>query len=162
MRYVCDDDCVSARCPAGHTNRATKVVAFMDDDAKEFCDLLEGRTTLEEYKQPTSILRLYVVTRSDIPSLGLRASQLYHAGRQFADKYPEIEREWFTSSNTLSLLEVENVEKLMSLLETAALRGIKFSTFNEPDMNGALTAVAFEPSRASQKLLTGIKTFASE
>lgn len=89
--------------------------------------------------------KLYLVTRNDL-SPGQRAVQAAHAMRQFAHDHPEIDREWFYSSNYLCLLEVAGERDLVSLEEQANDRGIKFSRFMEPDLENQVTAIALEPA----------------
>ena len=91
--------------------------------------------------------RLYLVTRSDLPP-GAQAVQASHAMRQFQAEYPEVERQWFETSNTLVLLSVPNEQSLARLLYKATDRDIKASAFREPDLSNALTAVALEPDGA--------------
>lgn len=82
--------------------------------------------------------KLFLVTRSDLAP-GLRAAQLCHAMREFAELHPEIEKAWYRSSNNLVLLEVEDEAALMQL----AARGGAYVALNkEPDLDDAVTAVA--------------------
>lgn len=90
--------------------------------------------------------KLYVVTRADLPgSFGFKAAQLCHAAREFVKEHSGIEQNWFEISNHIGILEVENTWELISLVDLAIERNIKFSMFNEPDLDGSLTAVTFEP-----------------
>lgn len=94
--------------------------------------------------------KLYLVTRRDIAP-GYQAVQSCHAIRQFTAEHPEVDTEWFTKSNYLALLSVENESELMRLLVAAGDLGLKWSAFREPDVGGAITAIAIEPhSKASE------------
>lgn len=88
--------------------------------------------------------KLYLVTRRDL-SPGYQAVQSCHALRQFIADHPDIDAEWFTKSNYLALLSVEDETELMRLLVAADDMGIRWSAFREPDVGGAITAIAIEP-----------------
>jgi peptidyl-tRNA hydrolase len=90
-------------------------------------------------------MKLYLVTRSDL-SPGQQAVQAAHALREFADKYPEEDRQWYEKSNYLVLLSVPEQGALEGLLGEAEDKGIPAAPFREPDMGEALTAVAIGPS----------------
>lgn len=89
--------------------------------------------------------KLYLVTRRDLPP-GARASQLCHAMRAFVEQHPDVDRGWFERSNTLVLLEVADEDALMRLAWQAAMTGVHWSLFREPDLNDAATAVALGPN----------------
>ena len=89
--------------------------------------------------------KLYLVTRRDI-SPGYQAVQSCHAIRQFVFEHPEIDSEWFEKSNYLVLLSVNTEVDLMKLIAKAHDRGFKWSAFREPDIGGAITAIALEPA----------------
>jgi Peptidyl-tRNA hydrolase PTH2 len=88
--------------------------------------------------------KLYLVTRSDLPP-GHQAVQSAHAMREFKNSYPELEQLWYERSNFLALLAVPDEASLSRLLERARRRGIPAVGFREPDLGGALTAVALAP-----------------
>jgi len=99
---------------------------------------------------------LYVITRSDLEP-GYQAVQSMHALRQFTAEHPEVDREWFESSNYLGLLSVANEDELVKLIEQAADLGIKYSIFREPDIGDQITAIALEPGPKSKKLCGKLK-----
>lgn len=84
--------------------------------------------------------RLYVVTRSDLPP-GLQLAQSVHAARQFAEEHPKLDRAWFRGSNNIVCLSVPDEPALRELVRSAE-RESPASSFLEPDLGGALTAVA--------------------
>jgi peptidyl-tRNA hydrolase len=86
--------------------------------------------------------RLYVVGRADLVP-GLRAAQLCHAARLFADEHPEVEGAWYRDSNNLVLLEVEDEAELVAL---AARARCAVSINREPDLGNEVTAIALAPS----------------
>jgi peptidyl-tRNA hydrolase len=88
--------------------------------------------------------KLYIVTRADL-SPGSRAVQALHAATTFSVEHSEIFRQWFSESNYLCLLEVPNEQSLKNLAQDAYYRNIRFSKFQEPDLNNSLTAIALEP-----------------
>lgn len=83
--------------------------------------------------------RLYVVGRADLPP-GLRAAQLVHAARAFADEHEEAERDWYKTSNNLVLLEVKDEQALLALANVAV--GIPMALCLEPDLDNQVTAIA--------------------
>lgn len=95
--------------------------------------------------------KLYLVTRSDL-SPGQQAIQAAHAMRQFIAVHPNLDRAWFEFSNTLVLLSVPDEKALLRLLRKAEDRDLKTAVFREPDLNYSVTAVALEPTQASQRL----------
>ena len=95
--------------------------------------------------------KLYLVTRRDIAP-GYQAVQSCHAMRQFTADHPDVDVEWFTKSNYLALLSVEDETELMRLLVAAADLGLRWSTFREPDVGGAITAIAIEPHPKASEL----------
>lgn len=99
---------------------------------------------------------MYVITRSDLEP-GYQAVQSMHALRQFTAEHPEVDREWFESSNYLGLLSVANEDELVKLIEQAADLGIKYSIFREPDIGDQITAIALEPGPKSKKLCGKLK-----
>lgn len=105
---------------------------------------------------PDAPKRLYVVTRRDIPA-GVAAAQLLHAAREFAEREPVIEREWYASSNTIALLMVANGEELRLLVRRAVDRDVSHASFHEPDLGGELTAVAIGPE--GSRLVRGYPLF---
>lgn len=95
--------------------------------------------------------KLYLVTRRDLEP-GYQAVQSCHATRQFMADHPDIDVEWFTKSNYMCLLSTENETELMRLLVLAHDHGLRASAFREPDIGGAITAIALEPHPKSQEL----------
>jgi peptidyl-tRNA hydrolase len=89
--------------------------------------------------------KLYVVTRRDIVA-GYQGVQSQHAAIQFMFEHPDRSTEWFQGSNYLAWLSVEDEEELMRLLVQAKDAGLRHSAFREPDVGGAITAIAIEPS----------------
>lgn len=89
--------------------------------------------------------KFYVVGRRDLPP-GLRVAQMFHAARQYAQRYPFLESSWYTNSNTIVLLEVPGRVDLMTLVTRARDRGVSFAEFSEPELAGeGPTAVALGP-----------------
>lgn len=95
--------------------------------------------------------KLFLVTRRDI-SPGYQAVQSCHAIRQFTADHPTIDAEWFSRSNYLALLSVANELQLMKLIIDADANGLRWSAFREPDVGGAITAIAIEPGVKAAEL----------
>lgn len=98
--------------------------------------------------------KLYIVTRHDL-SPGQQAVQGMHALREFVATHPEIDQAWYTSSNFIAFLSVDDEEKLETLCDRAWMAKVHFATFRESDLNDSLTAVCLSPNAA--KLCKGMK-----
>lgn len=96
---------------------------------------------------------MYSITREDLP-LGVMALQSSHALIDYVIKFPEESKEWNKSSNYLGQLVAKNEEELEMLMFKAEKKGIRFLPFYEPDLENKLTAIAFEATILSKKLLS--------
>lgn len=101
-------------------------------------------------------MKLYVVVRRDLIP-GAQLAQSLHAFREYVEHHPESEKTWYKTSNTIAILDCTDEEELTHLMHSADGRGIKFSPFYEPDMNHALTAVAFEPGLKTSSFLSHLR-----
>jgi hypothetical protein len=63
---------------------------------------------------------------------------------------------WHEVSNSIIVVETENAEALSALQELAKSRGIGVTEFREPDLGDEITALAFQPSAATRKLLSNL------
>lgn len=99
--------------------------------------------------------KLFLVTRRDLAP-GYQAVQSCHAMRQFTADHPDLDVEWFSRSNYLALLSVADETELMRLLVSAADLGLKASAFHEPDVGGAITAIAIQPHPKAAELCKGL------
>ena len=99
--------------------------------------------------------KLYVITRRDIVP-GYQGVQSQHAAVQFAFDHAERAAEWFKGSNFLAWLSVADEVELMRLLVAAKDHGIRWSAFREPDVGGAITAIALEPGPKTVDLCKGL------
>lgn len=100
--------------------------------------------------------KLYLITRDDLVP-GSQAVQAMHAARQFQAEHSEIEQRWFNSSNHLCFLSVPSVQDLEKLVRKAERRGVLYSTFQEPDLENQMTAIALEPGQNSRRLCGKLK-----
>ena len=89
--------------------------------------------------------KLYLITRRDL-SAAQQAVQAAHALRQFTHEHPQIDREWFESSNTLAFLSVQDEAALGVLHRKAIDRDVPVAAFREPDRSDELTAIALGPT----------------
>lgn len=104
----------------------------------------------------TGPAKLYVVVRGDLDP-GPQLAQAVHAMAQFSVVYPELTREWVVQSNYLVCLSAPDEGTLFELAAEASLgRGIKRVLVHEPDYGDELTAIAFEPGEATQRLLASL------
>lgn len=101
-----------------------------------------------------STAKLFVVVRADLPP-GQQVVQAAHVFREFVEEHRQVERDWYKSSNHLAVLSVADERALYDLLEHAESRGLRVSTFREPDRGDELTAIALEP--AAKRLCSRLK-----
>lgn len=90
-------------------------------------------------------MKLYIVTRSDIPP-GLMLAQSVHAGRAFGGDV--------SSGENLACLEVPDESALLSLIQRAVCRDIPHTVFREPDLDGTVTSVAF--GKGARRILSNL------
>lgn len=100
--------------------------------------------------------KLYIIVRNDL-SPGSQIAQACHSIIGFQLKFPNIIKTWEYESNTIVILQIENLEKLMNLLNSAHYENIKCFGFYEPDMNDELTAIVLEPTEKSKYLCANLK-----
>ena len=98
---------------------------------------------------------MYVAVRQDI-DLGYQAVQAGHAAIQFQHDHPEIAKSWHDWSKYLVYVSARDEQHLKDLIFKSEIRNISTSIFTEPDIDDQITAVAFEPSIASTKLLSNL------
>lgn len=98
---------------------------------------------------------MYVVVRQDLHQ-SYQAVQAAHAGIQFQHEHPEIAKEWHEKSKYLVHLSARDEQHLEGLIFKSERKGIKISVFREPDIDNEITAIAFEPSKESSKLLSNL------
>ena len=99
-----------------------------------------------------AVSKFMVVVRADLPGFGPTAAQLLHAGIELSRSKPhdELVETWHTTSNTVVVATVPDEP---ALKELAAQLPYAVS-FREPDMKGAMTALAvIDPPR---KLVGGL------
>ena len=89
--------------------------------------------------------RLYLVTRSDLPP-ATQACQAAHAAVEFGLRYPRLTAGWHASSGVLVLLAAPDELELSRIRVDVAAAGLRAMPFHEPDLDGALTAIAVEPA----------------
>lgn len=105
--------------------------------------------------------KLRVVSRRDLP-IAYQAVQSGHAAIDFQHQHPVIASEWQKKSNYLAFLTVSNEAELIKLISKAILTGIKHTVFREPDIDNQITAVAFEPTEAAQRLTSSCPLLGKE
>ena|ERR1700722_16401956 len=95
--------------------------------------------------------KLYIVVRSDM-SLGMQAAQIAHVCFSFASAFPNETKDWMQNSNFICVLNAPNEQSLVELMNQAYLQRIKYSFFQEDDLNYQITAIALESCEKSRKL----------
>ena len=101
-----------------------------------------------------------IITRRDLKS-GKAAAQIVHAARQFQEEHPETERQWFKNSNYVAILTAKDENELNRLIEKAQILDVKYSKFEEPDLDYSLTAIALEPGNGAKRICSKLKLFES-
>lgn len=99
--------------------------------------------------------RLTIISRNDITP-GYQAVQSGHALIQFHYEYPEITKKWYSESNYLIYLSVQNEEELITLIAKLEKSQVKYSIFREPDIENQITAIAIEPSEQTRRLTSSL------
>ena len=77
---------------------------------------------------------------------GTQACQAAHAAIEFCLTYPRLTAQWHASSGAIVLLAVRDELDLGRIRVDVAASGLRAAPFHEPDLDGALTAVAVEPA----------------
>lgn len=105
--------------------------------------------------------RLYIAVRGDLP-VGLAAAQAVHAAFSFAERHPSITGPWQRESQYLVIVTVPDEVALIALASNALARNLEVSTWHEPDLAGAATAVALEPGLAARRLCANLPLLGRE
>lgn len=84
---------------------------------------------------------------------GQIAVQAMHAMAEFLFKFKEKSEEWHINSNSICLLEADNISHLEEIKLKANDKNISFAEFYEPDYNNSLTTIALEPGTKTKKIL---------
>lgn len=77
--------------------------------------------------------------------------QAMHAMAEFLFKFKEKSEEWHINSNSICLLEADDINHLEEIKLKANDKNISFAEFYEPDYNNSLTAIALEPGTKTKK-----------
>lgn len=89
--------------------------------------------------------RMYVLVRRDILPLVHCGVQAAHAVAEFVHYHQNDNTKlWVTFEKTLIILEATE-DQIKEKMEWFANRHMNYQPFWEPDMNNAMTAVAFQP-----------------
>lgn len=99
--------------------------------------------------------RLYIAVRGDLP-VGLASAQAVHAAFLFSQQHPELVGVWHRDSQYLVLVTVPDEVELIGIASRALAAGIEVSTWHEPDLGGATTAVALEPGLIARRLCANL------
>lgn len=105
--------------------------------------------------------RLYIVVRDDLP-IGLQAAQATHAAFQFSHEHPSLVQPWFRESQYLIIVTVPDEIALIGRASHARAEGIAVSTWHEPDLGGAATAVAMQPGEVARRLCANLPLLGRE
>lgn len=79
-----------------------------------------------------------------------------HAVVEFSNEFSESYQSWSSISKAVTLLAVQNEDHLKYLISKLAQGNIRYSIFNEPDIDNQVASIAIEPSEAGRKLCSSI------
>jgi hypothetical protein len=94
------------------------------------------------------------VVRGDLPP-GLQMAQAMHAAIEFQHDWPDEARRWNDRSRYLVCVAAPSELDLHDLLARASSLGVRFSAFQEPDLDHEMTAVALQPGTLARQLCSG-------
>jgi hypothetical protein len=89
-----------------------------------------------------------------------QACQAAHAAVEFCLSYPRLTADWHASSGVLVLVAALDELELGRIRLDVASAGLRAVPFHEPDLDGALTAVAVEP--AGRRFLVNLPTMLTD
>lgn len=92
----------------------------------------------------TAASKLYIVVLRSL-STGLKCAQACHALRAFVGEYPEIDADWYATSNNIVVLQADDLPTLADRMDAL---GLAVARFHEPDRGDELTALCVEPGGA--------------
>jgi len=98
-------------------------------------------------------MKLYIIVRGNL-SPGYQTAQSIHAFREFVEHHPEVEKDWYSKSNTIVVLKCRDEEELSVLWVMSRNLKIPGSLFKEPDLNDSLTAIALAPGQVTSQFLS--------
>jgi peptidyl-tRNA hydrolase len=84
-------------------------------------------------------------------------AQVLHGGIQFCNDFPQHQKKWYQSSNTVVVLSVSNHEELQKFSKELKEKSVEHSCFYEPDLENELTAIALVPNPKNKKLCSKFK-----
>lgn len=97
------------------------------------------------------MLKLFIVVRADLDP-GLQMAQAIHAAIQWVIEDPDLSHIWHRQSNNVVVKHVSNEAALLELADKAEGKTCVVERFQEPDLAGAVTAVAIVGSGANALL----------
>lgn len=97
--------------------------------------------------------KLRVIVAADL-TCGQKIAQAMHAAIEFTQQYPQLTANWYHKSNSVVILEYDNLIEFKSLLTN---KEVMHCEFYEPDMDYKLTALALEPTAISRELTARLK-----
>ena len=100
--------------------------------------------------------KLYIITRRDL-SPAQQAVQAIHAACEFAENYKDLFVSWRSISDYVCLLAVHDETSLLKLLRKVREKNLDYSWFCEPDLEGALTAIALAPGSRSKSFCKNMR-----
>jgi Mg/Co/Ni transporter MgtE len=98
---------------------------------------------------------LYVVTHKELTA-GYQIAQIAHAVADFARHKSDDFTRWHSYDQRILALQTDNESSLQKLLESAVDRGLDAIPFYEPDIDDALTSIAFVPHVENKKYLSNL------
>lgn len=96
--------------------------------------------------------KLYILTYRTLP-IGYQAIQCSHTLREFVNQFPEHDKKWYKTNNSIILVTCSNYKDFLKLLNKADKLNIQYINFIEPDIGYHITATAFVPGEQTAYLL---------
>ena len=95
--------------------------------------------------------KLVTITRRDLTP-GYQLAQTVHVVADYIFQNPFSSYRWNKTSNYLVTLSVPDEQALLKLADQFLANGIKYTKFQEPDINNQVTALCMEQSDVVRKL----------
>jgi len=92
---------------------------------------------------------MYVIVRNDIPK-SYQAVQGGHAAAQFMLKHNEVAKLW--NNHRLIYVNVKDERALRKMIYKLRRHNLDYASFNEPDINNEMTAIATVVTEKERKL----------
>ena len=98
--------------------------------------------------------RLRIIV-DDTLTRGQQLAQACHLMREWSERHPELDAEWYRKSNILVCLSAPP-EKIFSIAEQCEKKDIGWACFVEPDLNNKVTGIVLAPCKEAKRLTSSL------